>query len=246
LTPEVLADLLQDREWLNERRRRLGDISWFMRCLAENIANQANAEDDISSRFWQGRFRMVRILDEAGLLACAMYIDLNPIRARLAETPETSLFTSVYVRLQSLKARGESLAACSGSGQEPPSTMPIEASEGWLSPVQLTDSADGDAGPSAQRASNRGYLDVSLAEYLSLLDWTGREIRSDKRGSIPADLAPIFERLRINGELWVDAICNFSRWFKAAVGRAEKLAEEASRAGRQFIQGTSRCRAVFG
>jgi hypothetical protein len=246
LTPEVLAERVQDREWLNERRQRLGDISWFMRCLAEHIANRANAEEEISSRFWQGRFRLVRILVEAGLLACAMYIDLNPIRAQLAETPETSFFTSVYIRLEALKVQGKTLAALSDSAQEPPSTSPVEASDGWLSPVELIKSAECDASSPAQRASNQGYLPFGFTEYLRLLDWTGREIRSDKRGSIPAELAPIFERLSINGEVWVEAICNFSRWFKTAVGRAEKLAEEANRAGRRFLQGTSRCQAVFG
>ena len=73
LTPEKLETLLADRPWVIERRRRLGDISWFMRCLAENIANRSNAEEEISSRFWQGRFRMTRILDECGLLACAIF-----------------------------------------------------------------------------------------------------------------------------------------------------------------------------
>jgi hypothetical protein len=245
LTPEVLCELVQDQEWLTERRRRLGDISWFMRCLSEDIANRANAEEEISSRFWQGRFRMVRILDEAGLLACAMYIDLNPIRARLAETPETSFFTSVYIRLQAMKLQGETLAGRSDCGNEPSATS-SEAPDCWLSPVELVESTEVDVSPPTQRASNLGYLSVTFAKYLSLLDWTGREIRSDKRGSIPADLAPIFERLGINGEIWVDAICNFSRWFKTAVGRAEQVAQEATRAGRQYLHGTSRCQAVFG
>jgi hypothetical protein len=246
LTPEVLADLLQDRKWLDERRRRLGDISWFMRCLSENIANRANAEEEISSRFWQGRFKMVRILDEAGLLACAMYIDLNPIRARLAETPETSFFTSVYLRLQTMKAEADAAVGSHAAHVEEAPKQVSEGMDSWLSPVQFAESAEADDRPPTRRASNRGYLSLSFAEYLSLLDWTGREIRSDKRGSIPADLAPIFERLHINGEMWVDAICNFSRWFKTAVGRAEKLAEEARRAGRRFLHGTSRSQAVFG
>jgi hypothetical protein len=31
-----------------------------------------------------------------------------------------------------------------------------------------------------------------------LLDWTGREQRRDKRGTTPADLAPILDRLRVD------------------------------------------------
>ena len=37
--------------------------------------------------------------DEASVLACMAYVDLNPVRARLAQTPEASEFTSVYQRI---------------------------------------------------------------------------------------------------------------------------------------------------
>jgi hypothetical protein len=88
-----------DPERLAEVRRRLADLSWFMRCVAEPIACAANAEDDCPGRFWQGRFRCVPLLDEAALAACMAYVDLNPVRARLAESPATSPFTSVFERL---------------------------------------------------------------------------------------------------------------------------------------------------
>jgi hypothetical protein len=38
---------------------------------------------------------------------------------------------------------------------------------------------------------------------LRLLDWTGRQIRREKRGAIPADLAPILQRLHVAGDMWV-------------------------------------------
>ena len=48
------------------------------------------------------------------------------------------------------------------------------------------------------RASDQGFLPMNSEHYIMLLDWTGRELRADKRGAIPEHLAPILERLGIN------------------------------------------------
>ena len=40
---------------------------------------RANFEDGEPGKFWQSRFKAVRLLDEEALPACAAYVDLNPI-----------------------------------------------------------------------------------------------------------------------------------------------------------------------
>ena len=247
-----------DAEQLAEIRQRLSSVSWFMRCLVEPIARSANREDVCRGRFWEGRYKCVPLLDESALAACLAYVDLNPIRARIAETPETSRFTSVYERIQALghdvadgviqtagTSPGGGVAAPDSnvdSDAEAASTM---ASAEWLSPFELSKEVVDSPVPKA-RASNTGCLPMSFAEYLNLLDWTGRQLRTDKRGAIPEELSPILERLQIGGELgWLQLMGQFSRLFRRAAGRPHSLQREREQRGCRVMQGIGHSRAVF-
>jgi len=159
-------------------RSRLADISWFMRCVNESISRQANKEDQCTGRFWEGRFKSQALMDEAAILACMVYVDLNPIRAGIANTPETSDFTSIQDRI------------CEYA-------LARESQNKKALPTHLADFTGG------YRANQSQGVPFEWHEYLKLIDWTGRAIRKDKRGYIATTEPPILERLGIDEELWM-------------------------------------------
>ncbi|ATD06428.1 transposase [Pseudoalteromonas piscicida] len=139
-------------ELVDEYRERLADISWFMRVLNKDIARRANKEDNCTGRFWEGRFKSQALLDEAALAACLAYVDLNPIRAKVAATPETSDYTSIKKRIDYAKQgkQPKSLLRFAGSPRKHmPKGLPFELKP-YIELVELTGQCI--------RADKRGHI----------------------------------------------------------------------------------------
>jgi REP element-mobilizing transposase RayT len=121
-------------------RKRLIKVSWFMGNINEGIARAANQEDKCSGRFWEGRFKSQALLDEAALAACMAYVDLNPIRAKIAQTPENSAHTSVKLRCelaQKSQQPNTLLAFIGNPRKNMPKGLPFVLSD-YLKLVELT------------------------------------------------------------------------------------------------------------
>lgn len=103
LKPLLRRQLLKDKVLLADRRKKLGCLSTFMKHLKQPLARRANQEDGRKGHFFEGRFYSGALLTKKALIDCMAYVDLNPIRARLARKLRQCLHTSVLARLQSLR-----------------------------------------------------------------------------------------------------------------------------------------------
>jgi REP element-mobilizing transposase RayT len=212
-------------ELIADWRARLCDVSWYMRCLNEHLARRANAEDECTGRFWEGRFKSQALLDEAGLLTAMAYVDLNPVRAGIAATPEDSDFTSIEARIKELAWAHES-----GSGS-------TDASGSLPVPLLKFGGAVMD---------NEPTIPFLFADYLELVDWTGRAIRSDKRGAIDSRLPPIMQRLNVDSAAWREAMRPSGNIFGRALGRLDHLQLHARALGQCWIRGLRQADRFFG
>lgn len=190
-------------------RRRLYSISEYMACLNAYLARRANSEDRCTGRFWEGRFKSQALLDEPALATAMAYVDLNPVRAGIAVTPETCSFTSIHQRV----ARMASELA------RPPTPE-----------VPLRDFED-------HASSHAKAIPLNFTDYLQLLDWTGRAIRTDKPGAIDRRTPPILERMKIDREAWIAAMQPKGSVFGRALGRLDRLRLHARALGQSWIRG---------
>lgn len=232
---------LRDAEKVAQIRKNLSSVSQFMKALCEHIARRANLEDGVSGAFFESRFGCRRIENEAGIVICGMYIDLNEIRTGDAETPETSTHTSAYDRIVALRQQAEGVP-------------PENRADCWLSEFFLDPRSDAYvAGPqpsvTGKRASDKGILPMRFEDYLRLLDWVGRQLARDKPGAIPKHLAPILDRLGMaatQAEQLLNLVANFDNLFTHVVGTSQQLIDGAAATGRRYFRGRPVCEAAFG
>ena len=221
-------------------RKRLSSISCFMGKLCESISRRANKEEDLTGRFWEGRFKCSRLADKAAILACMAYVDLNPVRARIAECIQDSDYTSgqdravaelARRRIKEYRQRRRKGETLTGRQEALLSSARKRAKRAdWL--VSLEEPA----------SPLRG---VTEASYLELIDWTGRQVRAGKRGKIPDHILPILRDMEINTKYWVKTVEQYGSLFHRLVARAEEMAKAAKAHGRRWFHGIRASRELY-
>lgn len=230
-------------ERLAEIRLRLSDVSWWMRLINQRVAQRANREDGKKGHFFEERFKGIPVIDEESVLACAVYVDLNWIRACLADTLELSDYTSAQRRVESLEAEAQERVL-----SEEAQRLRKQLADSFLAPVDLCE-ADAEPGPqpseNGARCSDKGFLPMSSAEYLELLDWSARQMASGKPGRTPDDLPPILQRMGLSPTVWLEVVANFDALFITMAGLPEHIDQERGKqTGRRFHV-PQRTRALF-
>ncbi|EAQ64551.1 hypothetical protein MED121_21410 [Marinomonas sp. MED121] len=141
-----------------------------MKELNEPIARMANNEDKCTGHFWEGRFKSQALLDEAALVSCMAYVDLNPVRAKMEKTPETSKHTSIKKRIEVAKAHQTQLKTLfpfiGHVSEDQPEGLPFKL-EDYLELIDLTGRVI--------REDKRGSLDISLAPILQRINITSEQ-----------------------------------------------------------------------
>lgn len=198
-------------------RSRLASLSWFMKCLNEPIARKANAEDRCTGHFWEARFHSEALCSDRALLTAMAYVDLNPIRAGMARTPESSEFTSIRARLQPDTGHGlrEAVGRMISSGEIDHFHVPPRPLMPFTGSSEKTD-----------RLGLRPTVKLPIRErdYLELVDAAGRAVQPGKRGRIDPRLAPVLKRIGFSTDEWLKASTELRKHDRSGIPRTRKTA----------------------
>jgi hypothetical protein len=224
---------------IDEWRERLLSISWFMRGLNEFVARKANKEDGCKGHFWEGRFKSQALLDEKAVLTCMAYVDLNPIRASMATSVDSSAFTSIHERIHGptttlpspKKTRSKNLPFT--PSQDPPKECFINKPKPLLPFI------------GAEHEGQLTEICYSFIDYLELVDWTGRIIREDKRGAISSNTPALLAVLGLESATWLELALSFGRDYYGAVGSLEELSIFAKHTGRHWVSKQRQLQSIF-
>ena len=200
------TETLQAVEIIEKWRSRLFDISWFMKCLNEYIAVAANKEDHCKGRFWEGRFKSQALLDEKAVLTCMAYVDLNPIRAKMADSADSSEYTSIYERIHNKSS--------------------IE--DNWDKNGFKFKPLFGFIGDENKENQDVKGIRISLIQYIKLVDWTGRFFREDKAGHINESEPELLKKLGFDDKNWQMLASQFGKKYHRAIGSLAELNEFAA------------------
>ena len=85
---------------------------------------------------------------------------------------------------------------------------------------------------------------ITQAEYIALVDWTGRQLHPGKRGKIAATEPPALRKLGLDAAHWTMKVKGIGSGYWRAVGTAEELMQKAKEIGQQWLCGVGLARLI--
>ena len=215
-----IDSILENKQRVQDLRKRLSSISWWMRYFSQHISVRCNREDEVRGHFWESRFGHTVLEDEAAVLACMIYIDLNPVRAQMAASPEDSVYTSGYDRLHELRLKlfesgeKEAISQLSNLGSVSHAWERLGGeNSGWLSPIEIDERTD-PIGPDLQFENQTHDSMVASAEADSRAEQATADVQFDRsalnalmfgprcsrKGVLPISLSSYLETLELGAQ----------------------------------------------
>ena len=159
------------------------------------------------------------------------------LRAAMAQTLEASDFTSAQRRIEALRpvdpttsdsvvqedAKVSPLTAAASESDSARSPSPVysQQPDRCLAPLPIDELRD-PVGPhqsqTTSRCSDKGFLPMTVEDYLELLDWTARQTVAGKHGTTPESALPILERLSLSPATWCELVSEFGSLFFHVAG----------------------------
>lgn len=154
------------------------------------------------------------------------YVDLNPIRAKMAD----SLLKSDYTSIQERMVRHAKRHAPNSRAAK--QRLPYKSTK-VASLLPFCDA------PRAQRRKHPAStpLAFSFIGYVELIDWTGRQLRQGKRGAISDNAQSALSELGLDPVEWVTTIKRIRYGFGHAVGDVKSLSKWCENCGQRWVKG---------
>ena len=208
--------ILNNPNTLKKYRKRLGNLSWFMRRLNEPLAKLSNREEGCNGRFWQGRYHSQALLDEAAVISCMAYVDLNPVRAKITEKLEESNHTSIQERIYGIEKDKKTNSK------------------------QLQKAMQ-----SVCKENSSSLLSIKLIDYIELVEWTGQAIVHPNKASIPEHIIPILEKLNLQQHHWLKQVQTIEEGYTHFIGSIQSIRQKAQQLKKRFLRGISSAKLFY-
>jgi len=209
--------IIADKERIKLYRERLGSLSWFMSRLNEPLAKQSNKEENCTGSFWEGRYSAQALLDEAAVLSCMAYVDLNPVRAKIADKLQESNNTSIKKRLEEIKQ-----------------TEPIDVQAKFDSAIFAI-----------SNQVNSKKLSMSSKSYIELVEWTGQNIVYPDKVSMPQNISSCLKQLNLQQNHWLKQLEHFENNYCHVVGSMALIRQKAKKLKKRCMKGMSAAKLFY-